>query len=111
MLTTGIKFTNFKQKSINPKVLKYFKIIINENNEVLNSLSKFYKNSFNKKKLKKFSKNSNFRILGMGGSSLGAKAIYNFLKNKIKKNFEFFDNLIPNLRENKKKKIYKYNYF
>ena len=29
----------------------------------------------------------------MGGSSLGAKAIYNFLKHKIKKNFYFIDNL------------------
>ena len=27
----------------------------------------------------------------MGGSILGAKAIYNFLKNKIKKNFFFID--------------------
>ena len=30
-----------------------------------------------------------FRIIGMGGSSLGAQAIYDFLKKKIKKNFYF----------------------
>ena len=29
----------------------------------------------------------------MGGSSLGAKAIYSFLKFKIKKSFEFLDNI------------------
>ena len=29
----------------------------------------------------------------MGGSSLGAKAIYEFLRNKIKIKFEFVDNL------------------
>ena len=29
----------------------------------------------------------------MGGSTLGAQAIYDFLKNKIKKNFFFIDNL------------------
>ena len=29
----------------------------------------------------------------MGGSILGAKAIYDFLKYKIKKNFLFIDNL------------------
>ena len=29
----------------------------------------------------------------MGGSILGTKAIYDFLKHKIKKNFTFIDNL------------------
>ena len=29
----------------------------------------------------------------MGGSTLGAQAIYDFLKNKIKKKFIFVDNL------------------
>ena len=29
----------------------------------------------------------------MGGSTLGTQAIYDFLKNKIKKNFFFIDNL------------------
>ena len=53
MLTTGIKFTNFKLKLNNKKVLKNFKIILKDNNEVLNSLGKFYKNSFKQKKIKK----------------------------------------------------------
>ena len=41
----------------------------------------------------------------MGGSILGSKAIYNFLKHKIKKNFQFFDNLISTIpnSDNKKK--------
>ena len=38
----------------------------------------------------------------MGGSTLGAQAIYDFLKKKIKKNFIFVDNL--NVFENKKVK-------
>ncbi len=42
-------------------------------------------------KIKKF---SSYTLIGMGGSSLGAKAIYSFLKFKIKKKFEFFDNII-----------------
>ena len=105
MLTAGIKFTNFKHKLNNKKVLKNFKIILNDNNEVLNSLGRFYKNSFNQKKLKKFYKTSYFRIIGMGGSSLGAKAIYDFLKNKIKKKFEFIDNLKPKYTQFNKKKI------
>ena len=38
----------------------------------------------------------------MGGSTLGAQAIYDFLKKKIKKNFIFVDNL--NTSKNKKLK-------
>ena len=40
----------------------------------------------------------------MGGSILGAKAIYSFFKIKIKKNFIFIDNLDQNLIKNIKKK-------
>ena len=32
----------------------------------------------------------------MGGSSLGTQSIFKFLKHKIKKNFVFLDNLVPN---------------
>ena len=39
----------------------------------------------------------------MGGSILGSKAIFNFLKEKSKKNFVFIDNLIS------KKEKYKNN--
>ena len=41
----------------------------------------------------------------MGGSTLGAQAIYDFLKPKIKKNFEFIDNLQP-IRKKKDNKNY-----
>jgi glucose-6-phosphate isomerase len=41
----------------------------------------------------------------MGGSILGAEAIYHFLKKKIKKNFIFFNNIDENkLNEFKKNK-------
>ena len=39
----------------------------------------------------------------MGGSSLGAKAIYKFLKHKIKKNFYFIDNLKNEKKTDNKK--------
>jgi glucose-6-phosphate isomerase len=42
-------------------------------------------------------------VIGMGGSSLGAKAIYDFLRHKIKKRFFFIDNLKINNTERKKK--------
>src|SRR6056300_1629749 len=44
----------------------------------------------------------NFRLIGMGGSILGAKAIYDFLKHKIKKKFTFIDNLLHQQIYNKK---------
>ena len=44
----------------------------------------------------------------MGGSSLGTQAIYDFLEHKIKKKFEFLDNLKSH-KKKKKKKIFKFN--
>ena len=41
----------------------------------------------------------------MGGSILGAKAIYDFLKHKTKKNFIFIDNLDENYLKTSKKII------
>ena len=38
----------------------------------------------------------------MGGSTLGAQAIYDFLENKIKKKFEFVDNLAKYKKKKKK---------
>ncbi len=99
MLTSRINFTNFKFKKKKTLVNKKLKILLNENSEILKSLGKNYKNSYNKKILTKFRKNSNFRIFGMGGSILGAQTIYQFLRKKIKKNFIFVDNL--QINENK----------
>ena len=64
---------------------------MSEKNEVLLSLSKGYKNSYIKKKIIKFKSYSRINIIGMGGSILGAKAIYNFLKINIDKKFFFID--------------------
>jgi glucose-6-phosphate isomerase len=51
----------------------------------------------------KYKKFQNFKIIGMGGSILGPKAIYQFLNHKIKKNFFFVDNLQTTLDVHKKK--------
>ena len=92
MLTNNIKFKNFqiKKKLHTNKILHF---LLKENNQVINSLRKNYKDSFNKKKLIHFQKKLDYRIIGMGGSTLGSQAIYDFLKKKIKKNFSFVDNL------------------
>ena len=105
MLTTGINFKNFKKKTSISKINKKLKLIINEKNQTIESLSTKYKNSFHRKILKKYRSSLDYRIIGMGGSILGAQAIYQFLKHKIKKKFIFVDNLQNNEIKNKKKKF------
>ena len=102
MLTQNISFKNFliKKKILFTK--KNLNLILNEKNQLIRSLSKSYKDSFSKKNTKHFNKKFDYRIIGMGGSTLGAQAIYDFLKKKIKKKFIFVDNL--SAFENKKTK-------
>ena len=104
MLTSGIKFLNFKEKKNSLVVKKKLKLLLQNKDAVILSLSKNYNNSFNKKDIKRYRKSSNFRIIGMGGSTLGSQAIYDFLNHKIKKNFTFIDNLDANQKKQKEKK-------
>ena len=55
------------------KSLNYYK-----NYELVKSFSKNYKYNFSQSQIKKYKKFNNYNLIGMGGSSLGAKAIYNF---------------------------------
>jgi len=102
MLTENISFKNFLTKKKILITKKNLNLILNEKNQLIRSLSKSYKDSFSKKNIKHFNKKFDYRIIGMGGSTLGAQAIYDFLKKKIKKKFTFVDNL--NAFENKKLK-------
>ena len=104
MLTKGINFVNFKIKKNSTLVKKNLISILKSKNEVLNSLSQNYKNNFTKKLLHKYKKKIDYRVIGMGGSSLGTQTIYDFLKHKIRKNFVFADNL--QAAQIKKKKKY-----
>ena len=104
MITSGIKLINFKKINNSLYIKKNLKLILKEKNQVIESLKTSYQNNFEKKKILKYKKTTNFRIIGMGGSSLGANAIYDFLKKKIKKNFLFFDNLQTNVKADNKKK-------
>jgi len=111
MLTTNVKFKNFEKSKEKKELVNIFKDIKNKINKksdlFLNSLTKDYKYSFSSNNLKKYKKFSVFTLIGMGGSSLGAKAIYSFLKLKIKKKFEFLDNI--EVHKRKKEKIKKLN--
>tara|TARA_B100000900_G_scaffold349106_1_gene315127 strand:+ start:1868 stop:3022 length:1155 start_codon:yes stop_codon:yes gene_type:complete len=105
MFDSNITFVNFKKKIKNQTIKKKLNIIIDKKNEILKSLDKNYKDSYSKKIIKKYKKSLNFRLIGMGGSTLGAQAIYDFLNHKIKKNFYFIDNLQTNRMQHNKKKI------
>ena len=96
MLSKNIRFKNFTKKKFNKNLKVLFKKLIDKNSyddNVIKSFSKSYSYSFTKKQLKKYKKFNFFQIYGMGGSSLGIQAIYDFMKPKIKKKFYFFDNL------------------
>ena len=102
MLTSNIKFKNFKniksKKIKNFKKEKWFNEI-----KLLRSLKKNYKYSYSKNQINKLKKAKNYRLIGMGGSTLGAETIYQFLKHKIKKKFIFINNLNPQIKDEQKK--------
>ena len=83
------------------KTKKFFSSFLLDlkNNQIplLESYEKNYKFNFSKITIKKFAKYKNIVVFGMGGSILGTKSIYSFLKKKIKKKVFFFDNLDSNL--------------
>ena len=94
----------FNKKVLNQKlILKnnriynkiFYQLIQNiyNNKKTLNILSNTFKFNFNSTDLKRFKKFKTIAMIGMGGSILGAQAIYSFLKKKIRKKIIFFDNL------------------
>ncbi len=100
METKHIIYKNFKNKNkqLSKKKLTNFlkfKILI-EKYPLLKSLTNNYNYSFQKKNLLKLKKYDEFNLIGMGGSILGAQAIYDFLNHKIKKKFFFYNNLQSN---------------
>ena len=90
MLSRNIKFFNFQTKKKNKKIFLKLKLILKKNDQTIQCLRSTYKDSFNYQNLKSLDKNFDYRIIGMGGSTLGTQAIYDFLNKKIKKRFFFF---------------------
>ena len=106
MLTPGIYFKNFKKnkKTNSSQVKKKLLLLFKEKNYILDSLKKNYKDSFSKKIINKYKKYSTFKVIGMGGSTLGTQTIYEFFKDIVKKDFVFIDNLRQkklNIKNNK----------
>ena len=102
-ISKNIYLKEFKYKK-NKKIILILRKLMSEKNSVISSLGKSYSYSYNKKLLNKLKKYSKINLIGMGGSSLGARSIYNFLKKKIKKEFNFNDNLSLKKQKNKKTK-------
>ena len=92
MLSKNIRFKNFTKKKFNKNLKVLFKKLTNKssyNDNVVKSFSKSYSYSFTTKQLKKFKKFNFFQIYGMGGSSLGIQAIYDFMKPHSNKKAKF----------------------
>ena len=89
-------FRNFLNIKKNKIIKKDFLNLLKNQPQLFETLKPKYKYSYSKKAIKKYKKFSNIRIIGMGGSTLGTIAIYDFLKKKIKKKLTFVNNLNSN---------------
>ena len=96
MFSKKIKITCFDVKKKNNKIKRLFSEILQKKDsafKVIDTFSNKYQFSYDKKKISKLRKYKSISIFGLGGSSLCIKAIYDFLRLKIKKKVYFYDNL------------------
>ena len=108
MFSKKIKITCFSlKKRNNKKVKKLFSEILQKKDskyKIIDTFSNNYQYSYSKKKLNRLKKYKSISVFGLGGSSLCIKAIYDFLRFKIKKKVYFYDNLelgVPKIDKNK----------
>jgi glucose-6-phosphate isomerase len=110
VIKNNIQTKNLKSSLLKQSSKKFQKIYLEVNKEIKNStktlsvLDNKFKFNFKIKDLKNFKKFKTLALIGMGGSILGAEAIYNFLEIKIKKRVYFFNDLDENKITNFKKK-------
>ena len=104
--------TRYFNKSLYPKdKIKLNKIIDNiftsldDKKDTFHLLSKKFNFNFKYSEFTRFNKYKSVVLIGIGGSASGAKAIYSFCNNRIKKKFYFIDNLEQFKIEKIKKKI------
>ena len=97
MFSKKVKISCFNQKKKNNKNIKklFFEILQKRKKDykVIDTFSNKYRYSYNQKKISKYKKYKTICIFGLGGSSLCIRAIYDFLRFKIKKKVYFYDNL------------------
>ena len=102
MISQKIEIKNFQYKKKNKNLSKILSKLLKDQSQLILSLGSKYKDNYDYRKLINKFKKRNVRIFGMGGSILGSKAIYKFLKEKIKKKFYFIDNIDEKTSFNKK---------
>ncbi len=90
-----------KLKTIVKKIL----LSLNSQKDIFYLFSKSFKFNFKYSEILKFNKYKSIILIGMGGSALGVEAIYSICKNRIKKNFIFFDDLDQSKIEKVKKNV------
>ena len=96
MFSKNLIFKNFQFKKNIKNIKNINKILkkeLNLSSSLLNSFTADYKYSFKKNIIKKYKNYKSLNLIGMGGSILGAEAIHDFLKLKVKKKIKFFNNL------------------
>ena len=108
MFSKKLKISCFDLKRRNNKKLKrlFYEILRKKDPayKVIDTFSNKYQYSYDKKKINRLKKYKSISVFGLGGSSLCIKAIYDFLKLKIRKKVNFYDNLdvaIPKTLKNK----------
>ena len=89
-------FKNFLNIKSNKIIKKDFLNLLKNQPVFFETLKPTYKYSYSKKSISRYKKFSNMRVIGMGGSILGAEAIHDFFKKKIKKKITFVNNLNSN---------------
>ena len=95
LLKNNIKLKNLKVGSSKVLLKKFDRIFleiskdIKQSKKTINVLDNKFKFNFEIKDLERFKKFKTIALIGMGGSILGAEAIHNFLRKKIKKKFIF----------------------
>jgi len=92
------------KKKISKNINNIFTSLDSKKN-VFHLLSKRFNFNFKHSQLKQYNNYKSVIIIGMGGSALGAEALYSFFRERIKKKFVFFDNLDQLKIEKIKKKI------
>ena len=104
MITKNINFKDFNKKKLSNskfKIKKFKRVQWTKKYPLLKSFTNQYQYSYKKKFVSTFNKFKKFQIIGMGGSILGTEAIYQFLSDKIKKEFYFVNNLQPLINTDK----------
>ena len=96
MFSKNIIFKNFQLKKNIKNIKNINKILkkeLNLSSSLFNSFTANYKYGFKKNIIKNYKNYKRVNLIGMGGSILGAEAIHDFLKLKVKKKIKFFNNL------------------